>query len=108
VASQDFTENILKLEDGYVALLDDGSTFVSVVLPRPRMTRTAASRLPIGCENSQTTSPLTASRGNPRASRHAATARLLGCHTKPIGASMLPSRKIAQQQGAPRQSASWH
>jgi hypothetical protein len=33
MASQDFTENILKLEDGYVALLDDGSTFVSFVLP---------------------------------------------------------------------------
>jgi hypothetical protein len=33
VASQDFTENVLKLEDGYVALLDDGSTFVSFVLP---------------------------------------------------------------------------
>ena len=33
MASQDFTENVLKLEDGYVALLDDGSTFVSFVLP---------------------------------------------------------------------------
>ena len=33
MASQDFTESIIRLEGGYVALLDDGSTFVSFVLP---------------------------------------------------------------------------
>jgi hypothetical protein len=31
--AQDFTEQILKLDGGYIAFLDDGSTFVSFVLP---------------------------------------------------------------------------